>query len=86
MKVSMLERKGLTKKRAYYMSSFVDSLREGKGFMIDASGLRNHIGRGREWPLSHVVILMMRIFKGENGSINHLKKFVKNTDSKLNVR
>ena len=71
-KTSMLKRRDLTKKVSYFMSCFVASLRGSKGFMMDAEGLRNHIGKGREVPLDNVVIPMMGIFKEETGSRHHL--------------
>ena len=42
-KVSMLERRELTKKGDYFMSFFVASLWDSKGFIMDAAGLRYHI-------------------------------------------
>ena len=44
----MLERRDLTKKGAYFTSYFVESLRGGKRFMMDAAGLRHHIGKLKE--------------------------------------
>ena len=43
-KVSLLERRDLTKKGDYFMIFFVAYLRGGKGFMMDEAGLRHHIG------------------------------------------
>ena len=42
-----MERKELTKKRAYFMSCFVASLRGSEGFMMDAAGLWHQIGKVR---------------------------------------
>ena len=75
----MLERRDLTKKRAYSMSCFVASLRGSKGFVIDASGLRHHIGKGREGYLVHVLIPLMGIFKGGTWSRRHLQVVVNTT-------
>ena len=61
------------------------SLRGNKGFMIDAEGLRYHIGKGREVPLAHVIIPLVGMFKGLNGSRHHLQAIVNNTYSKLKV-
>ena len=83
--VSMLKRRYSTKKVAYFMSCFVVSLRGGDGFMMDASGLRYHIGKVREVPLAHVIIPLVGMFKGLNGSGHHLQAIVNNTYSKLKV-
>ena len=64
----MLERRDLNKKGAYSINCFEASLRRGQGFMMDAVGLRYHIGKGREGPLSHVVIPPMGRFEGGTGS------------------
>ena len=63
----------------------MDSLRGGEGFIVDASGLRYKIGKGREGPLYHVVITLMGRFKGVAGSRHHLQVVVNNTASKLRV-
>ena len=55
-KVSMLEKRDLTKRGAYFMSCFVASLRGSEGFIMDAAGLRNNIGKLREVTPAHVVI------------------------------
>ena len=52
---------------------------------MNAAVLRNHIGRGREGPLYHVVIPLMGRFKGGVGSRHHLQVVVNNTASKLRV-
>ena len=65
--VSMLERRDLTKKGAYFTSYFVESLRGGKRFMMDAEGLRHHIGKLKEGPLSHVAIPRMVGSRGKLG-------------------
>ena len=52
---------------------------------MDAAGLQNHIGRGREGPLSHVVIPLMGIFKREIGNRYHLQAVVNETSSRLKV-
>ena len=70
-KVSMLERRDLTIKGTYFIICFVESLSGGEGFMMDASLLHNHIGKGREGPLAHVVIPLVGRFKGETGSRHH---------------
>ena len=75
----MLERRDLNKKGAYFMSYFVSSLRGSEGFMINAAGLRHHIGKGREGPLSHVVIPLVVRFTGETGIIHHLQAIVNET-------
>ena len=46
-KVSMLERRDLTKKGAYFVSFFVASLIWSKGLIMDAKGSWHHIGKGR---------------------------------------
>ena len=43
----MLEMRELTKKRPYFMSFCVASLRGSEGFMMDTAGLRHHIGKVR---------------------------------------
>ena len=53
--------------------------------MMDATKLRNHIGKGREGTLAHVVIPLMGIFKGDTGTIHQLQSIVKNIASKLKV-
>ena len=40
--------------------------------MMDAARLRHQIVKGREGPLSHVLIPMMGRFKGETGSRHQL--------------
>ena len=42
---SVLERRYLIKEEVYFMICFVDSLRWGKGFMMDSAGLRYHVGK-----------------------------------------
>ena len=54
-KVSMLEMRDLTKRGAYFMSYFVATLRGSEGFMMDAAGLRHHIGKVKECHLANVV-------------------------------
>ena len=54
--------------------------------MMDAAGLRNHIGKGREVSLAHVVIPRTGRFKGGTGSRHHLQAIVNEKDSKLNFR
>ena len=66
--VSMLERRYLTQKGAYLMICFVDLLRLGKGFMVDAAVFRNHIWKESDGNLAHVVIPFMGRFKGRLGS------------------
>ena len=75
-KVSMLERRDFTKKGSYFMSYFVVLLRGSKGIMMDAEGLRHHIGKCSEGPLTHVIIHLMDIFKGETGRRNQLQAVV----------
>ena len=83
--VSMLERRDLNKKGDYSMSCFVVSLRGCVGFMMDASGLRHHIGKGREGTLAHAVIPLMGRFKGYTVRRHHLRYFINKTSSKLKV-
>ena len=54
--------------------------------MMDAAVLRNHIGKGREGPLSHVVIPLMGRLKVETGIRHHLQAVVKKTSSKVKVK
>ena len=54
--------------------------------MTDESGLWNHIGKGRERPLYHVIIPLMGRLKGDTGNRNHLKDVTNKIDSKLIVR
>ena len=68
------------------MSCFVASLRGNEEFIMDAAGLRHHIGKIGEGPLAHVVINLMGIFKGETGSRHHLQAIVNETASELKVR
>ena len=49
-KVSMLERRYLTKKVAYFMSCFVASLRGREWFIIDVAGLWHHIRKRKRDP------------------------------------
>ena len=67
------------------MSFFGASLRGSKGFMMDAAGLRHHIGKGKEGPLAHVVIPLMGRFKVETGIRYHLQSVFNETASKLKV-
>ena len=64
VKVSMLERRELTKNGSYFMSCFVAPLRGSEGFMMVAAGLQYHIGKVIEGPLARVVIPTMGRFKG----------------------
>ena len=68
------------------MSCFVVSLIGGKGFMMDAAGLRQHIGKVREGNLAYVVIPLICRFKGDTGRRHHLNDVVNDTASKLKVR
>ena len=63
----------LTKNGAYFISCFVASLRGGEGFIMDAAGFLHHIGKGREGPLSCVVIHLMGRFKVGTGSRHHIQ-------------
>ena len=81
----MLERRGLTKNGAYFMSCFVASLRGGKGFMMYVAGFWHHIRKGREGPLARVVIPLIVRFKGELGIIHNLQAVVNETATKLKV-
>ena len=64
----------------------MSSLRGSKGFIMDASVLRNHIGKGREGNLAYVVIPLICRFKGDTGRRHHLNDVVNDTASKLKVR
>ena len=64
----------------------MSSLRGSKGFIMDASVLRNHIGKGREGPLSHALITIMGRFKGETGRRHHLQAVVNDKASNLKAR
>ena len=55
-KVSMLERRDLIKASLLY-ESFYGFNKKSEGLMMDAAGLWDHIGKGREVPLAHVVYL-----------------------------
>ena len=85
-RVSMLEMRYLTKKGAYFMSYFVQSLSGGEGFMMDEAGLQHHIQKGRKGPLDHLVICLMGMFKGETGRRQHLQAVANESASKLKVR
>ena len=61
------------------MIYFVALLRGGGGFMMDAARLWNHIGKGREGTLSHVLVPMMGKFKGETGSRHQIQDVVNDT-------
>ena len=54
--------------------------------MIDASGLRHHIRKGREGSLAHLVIPLVGSFKGVARSRHHLQAVVNKISSKLKVR
>ena len=47
-KFSMLERRDLTKKGAYFMSCLMALLRGSKSFFVGTVGLQHHIGKGRD--------------------------------------
>ena len=49
------------------------SLRGNKGFMIDAEGLRYHIGKRMDKTLDNLVIPLMYIIKAGTGNIHHIK-------------
>ena len=68
------------------MSCCVASLRGSEGFIMDAVGLRNNIGKGREGTMYHVVIPMMVRSKGMNGIRHHIQANVNDAASKLKVR
>ena len=72
-KVSILERRDLTKKGYFFISCFVVSIRESEGFMMDEAGLRYHSLKGREWALAHVVITFTGKFKGRIWIRHHLQ-------------
>ena len=61
------------------MNCFVAFLRGSDGFMMNSSGFRHHIGKGREGPLDHVVTPFMDIFKGETGIRHHLQAVMNET-------
>ena len=53
--------------------------------MMDAAGLRHHIGKVREGPLARVLIPLMGRFKGGAGIRNHLQAVVTDTASRLKI-
>ena len=85
VKVSMLERKDLTKNVSYLMSCFVELLSHRKGLMMDAVGFQHNVGKLWEGPLAHVVIPLVGKFKGETKSIHNLQVVVNEIYSKINV-
>ena len=71
----------------YLIVSFVCSLRGNEGFMIDLSGLIEHIMDGRADESSpHVVIPLLGRFKNEVGERLHLMLAVNVTNSGFQVR
>ena len=82
----MLESMDLNRKGAYFMSCFLSSLSRIKSFVIDVSGLRHHLGKGRLGPLAHVEIPLMIIFKGETYSRHHIQAVISKKVSKSKVR
>ena len=53
--------------------------------MMDASGLRYHIGKGREGTLVRIVIPLVVISKGETSRRHHFQAVVNKIASKLKV-
>ena len=68
---------------SYEMFCGVTKLSE--GFIMDASGSRYHIKKGREGPLSHIAVLLLGIFMGKNGSQNHLQAVFNTNASNIKV-
>ena len=57
--------RALIKQGRYYMEYLISSPRGKKGFMMDATGVRRHITKGRYSRLGHVVVPLLGCFKGK---------------------
>ena len=53
--------------------------------MMNAAGLRYHIGKGKEGPLDHLVIPIMGRLKGGTGTRHQLQAIVNKKASNLKV-